>query len=110
QALGNGVLMTFDAISLILMSFVLMMRTNPSLTLYALLPFPIIIFVSIFLSRMIGIRFRVVQEEFANLTDTVQENISGMRVIKAFVQEEKEIEHFKEANKKNMEAHMSMIK
>ncbi len=59
---------------------------------------------------MIGIRFRVVQEEFANLTDTVQENISGMRVIKAFVQEEKEIEHFKEANKKNMEAHMSMIK
>lgn len=110
QALGNGVLLALDAISLILMSFILMMRTNPSLTLFTLLPLPVMVIVSVFLARIIGMRFRRVQEEFANLTDKVQENISGQRVVKAFVQEKAEIENFRQANKKNMAAHMSMIR
>lgn len=110
QALGNGVLMAFDAISLIIMSFTLMLRTNRVLTLYALLPLPIMVFGSIFISRIIGARFRVVQEQFSNLTDKVQENISGIRVVKAFVQEKEEILQFKEANKKNFNAQMSMVR
>ncbi len=110
QALGNGVLLALDAISLILMSFILMMRTNPSLTLFSLLPLPVMVIASVFLARIIGMRFRRVQEEFANLTDKVQENISGQRVVKAFVQEKAEIENFRQANKKNMSAHMSMIR
>lgn len=110
QALGNGVLLTFDAISLIAMSFILMLRTNPSLTIYSLLPLPIMVFVSVFLSRIIGARFRIVQEEFANLTGKVQENISGMRVVKAFVQEKAEIENFRTANKKNFQAQMAMVR
>ncbi len=110
QALGNGILLTFDAISLIVMSFFLMLKTNPSLTIYSLLPLPIMVFVSVFLSRIIGARFRVVQEEFANLTGKVQENISGMRVVKAFVQEKAEIENFRTANKKNLQAQMSMVR
>ena len=110
QALGNGVLLALDAISLILMSFILMMRTNPSLTLFSLLPLPVMVIASVFLARIIGMRFRRVQEEFANLTDKVQENISGQHVVKAFVQEKAEIENFRQANKKNMSAHMSMIR
>ncbi len=110
QALGNGVLLTFDAISLIAMSFILMLKTNPSLTIYSLLPLPIMVFVSVFLSRIIGARFRVVQEEFANLTGKVQENISGIRVVKAFGQEKAEIENFRTANKKNFQAQIAMVR
>ncbi|MDD2432042.1 MAG: ABC transporter ATP-binding protein [Firmicutes bacterium] len=110
QALGNGVLMAFDAVSLIIMSFFLMFKTHASLTVYALIPLPIMVVVSVFLSRMIGTRFRVVQEQFSNLTDKVQENISGMRVVKAFVQENSEIDKFAKANKKNFDAQMAMVR
>jgi len=110
QALGNGVLMAFDAVSLIFMSFFLMFRTHTQLTIYSLIPLPLMIIASIYLSKLIGTRFRRVQEQFSNLTDKVQENISGMRVVKAFVQENAEIERFAEVNKQNFDAQMSMVK
>ena len=92
------------------MSFFLMFRTHTQLTIYSLIPLPLMIIASIYLSKLIGTRFRRVQEQFSNLTDKVQENISGMRVVKAFVQENAEIERFAEVNKQNFDAQMSMVK
>ncbi len=60
---------------------------HPRLTLYALLPLPVAIFAVVVLSMRIRARSREAQEEFQRLSAHVQENINGMRVLKAFAQE-----------------------
>lgn len=60
---------------------------HPLLTLYSLLPIPLAILAVIILGRKIQSRARYAQEMFSKLSGHVQENINGMRVLKAFAQE-----------------------
>ena len=50
------------------------------------------------------------QEAFSFLSDKVQESISGIRVLKAFVQEKKDLEEFQKANENNMEKNLAVVK
>ena len=50
------------------------------------------------------------QEAFAKLSDEVQESVSAERVIKAFVQEEKQQEHFRKANQENMNVNLKLVR
>ncbi len=67
---------------------------NPRLTLLSLLPVPLAVAAIVLISRQIRIRFRRVQELFASLSGHVQENIMGMRVLKAFAQERSQKDDF----------------
>jgi ATP-binding cassette subfamily B protein len=69
-----------------------MIYIHPLLTLYAILPMPLITVITFRFSEMIHHRFEAVQKCFASLTERVRESISGIRVVKAYVQEEKERE------------------
>ena len=80
------------------------------LTLITLLPIPLVIAFMLLLGRRIQDRFRAVQKTFGEISDRVQENISGIRVIKAFVQEEKEIERFEELNQKMMASNVALVR
>jgi len=60
---------------------------HPQLTVYALLPIPFAIAAVVFLSAKIRVRSRESQEIFQKMSGHVQENINGMRVLKAFAQE-----------------------
>ncbi len=111
MALGRGVTLIIDTFFTLILSIIIMAKTvNLKLTLVAFLPFPILIFIIISFGRVINKKFRKVQESFAKLTQKVQENISGIRVIKAFVQEKEEIENFKIINKKNYDVNMDLVK
>ena len=50
------------------------------------------------------------QEAFSLLSDKVQESISGIRVLKTFVQEKKDLEEFQKANENNMEKNLAVVK
>lgn len=110
-ALGRGVNLIIDTFFLMLLSIAAMGKTiNMKLTIMAFLPIPILIVVVAKFGVVINNRFKKVQESFASLTEKVQENIAGIRVIKTFVQEKEEIENFKIINEKNYETNIQLVK
>lgn len=93
---GMGVLTLFDSVvtgSFVVFSMVMFISWK--LTLITLLPMPIMAWVSSYYGTLLHDRFFKAQEAFGDLNDKVQENISGVRVVKAFGQEEAEIESFR---------------
>ncbi len=89
---GFGFVMASDTLFLSVASFLLMIQINPKLTLLSILPLPIMTVFIIFMGKRIHVAFKRVQTSFADLSGMVQENISGIRVVKAFVQEESEVD------------------
>ena len=83
---------------------------NRDLTLYALGPVPIAIFVIVLVGKQIRGRFRKVQEAFAVISDKVQENISGIRVIKAFAQEKEEVDNFLKCSRQRVDTQMELTR
>lgn len=83
---------------------------NIKLTALALLPIPFIVFFMIKIGHLVQKRFKIVQECFASISDRVQENIYGIRVIKSYVQEESETENFSKLNDNMMQSNLDMIK
>ncbi len=111
MAMGRGVTLIIDTFFLLIFSSVIMAKTiNFHLTLLVFLPFPILIFIVITFGKIINKKFMKVQQSFGKLMGKVQENISGIRVIKSFVQESEEIENFKVINEKNYEINMELVK
>lgn len=101
QLLGMTVITTFDAtVQLALVLFNMIREINWRLTLVALLPMALIIVGDVFFGKAMHRRFLEKQEAFSALTDQTQEAISGIRVIKAFVQERKELYAFARASQK----------
>jgi ATP-binding cassette subfamily B multidrug efflux pump len=83
---------------------------NWALTLIALLPVPVVVIVMLNIGKLVQKRFRKVQENFAAISDRVQENIYGIRVIKSFVQEDAEVENFEILSDRMLESNIDMIR
>ena len=95
QLLGMTVITAFDAtVMLVLVLWSMINFVSPKLTAVAIIPMLVIAVGDVFYGRIMHKRFRAKQEAFSQLTDQVQETISGIRVIKAFVQERKELYAF----------------
>ena len=79
--------MFFDAIVLTMATIIIMLTINVKLTILSLLPLPFVALASQRFGKRIHKKFTKVQSCFSKLTDIVQENFSGIRIVKAFVQE-----------------------
>ena len=110
NSMGPGVIMFFDAIVLTIATIVIMLTISVPLTILSLLPLPFVALVSQKFGKKIHRKFGKVQRCFSRLTDLIQENFSGIRIVKSFVQEEKEYEKFSKENDKNFEANMEFVK
>jgi len=111
MALGPGVVMMTDAIFMTGIAITMMATTTDlRLTFFALAPMPFLAYAIGKFGKKINTRFKSVQEAFSGLTDTVQENFAGIRVIKSFVQEEAEIEKFSDKNMFLFNKNMSLVK
>lgn len=110
MALGQGVIMFCDAVVLTIATLIIMLSINTKLTLISLIPLPFVAIISRRFGRSIHKKFTRVQSCFSKLTDVVQENFSGIRIVKSFVQEEKEYEKFLEENQNNLNANMDFIR
>ncbi len=101
QLLGMTIITAFDAtVQLFLVLFNMVTRIDARLTAVSLLPMLLIIVGDVFFGKAMHRRFLEKQEAFSSLTDQTQEAISGIRVIKAFVQERKELYAFAKASLK----------
>ena len=96
---GLGLLILVDCVVIIVSCVGLMLWINPSLTLVALLPLPVLSILFYKFIPEIGYRHEAVQAHLSRITSHVQENLAGIRVLHAFVQEEIEKEKFDELNR-----------
>jgi ATP-binding cassette subfamily B multidrug efflux pump len=87
MAVGMGMVALTDAVVLGLAAIGFMLYINVTLTVFALLPMPIIVVLARVLSRRMHSLYREVQACFAQLTEVVRERISGIRVVKAYNRE-----------------------
>ncbi|HCL01350.1 MAG TPA: ABC transporter ATP-binding protein, partial [Lachnoclostridium phytofermentans] len=111
MALGPAVVTTFDAITMTIMVVVKMVfYVDLRLTLLACIPMIFIMIGGIYFGSKVEKRYTKKQEAFSEMTDEVQESISGVRVVKAFVQEEKEIVSFSKTNLNNKKANLQVVK
>ena len=107
--LSHGFRMFLSAILGFSFSMVAMCLYDWELTLYALLPMPIMTVILRFVGSRVRRRYRMVQEQFAAISTCLQENLSGMRVVKAFARRLGEIDHFTQLNDEYVERSRSLI-
>jgi ATP-binding cassette subfamily B multidrug efflux pump len=110
MSLAMGVVFMVDTIILGTLTLFFMIYIDPVLTLYSVLPMPLITVMTLLFSRMIHDRFEQVQRSFSFLTERVREAISGIRVIKAYVQEEQEREKLSRLSEDYVSKNMSVTK
>ncbi len=111
MALGPAVICVFDAtIMAVMVIFQMMYYVNVRLTLIALIPMILICIGDLYYGGIIHKRYLERQEAVSDLTDFVQESISGVRVIKAFVQERPQMRAFARANSHAMEKNLRVAK
>lgn len=111
MSVGPAVITAFDAIMMTIMVLVKMvLHVNLNLTLLAVVPMLFILAGGIYYGNAIERRYDEKQKAFSEMTDEVQESISGIRVIKAFVQERQELKSFAKANKNNKDKNMRLVR
>ena len=98
MVLSSAVMYTADATVFFGFALLLMLRIDASLTLVALLPYPILAIFIRQLGRRLHVHYEGIQEAFSVLNTKVQENLSGVRVVKAYTLEQSEVAHFQELN------------
>ncbi|MGA2667324.1 MAG: ABC transporter ATP-binding protein [Ignavibacteria bacterium] len=104
--LGPGIMYSAETIINFLMAISLMMSLNLQLTIVSVIPIPLISYFVYRVGKSINYKFEKVQTQFSDMTTRAQENLSGIKVIKAYVREKSEINSFAEESldyqKKNM--------
>ena len=110
MAMSMGVVFLVDTIILGVLTIFFMIYIHPELTLFAVLPMPLITLITLFFSRSIHHRFETVQKAFASLTERVREAIAGIRVIKAYVLEEREGEKLSHLSQDYIRKNLDVVK
>ena len=90
MAIGMGMVALTDAVILGSAAIGFMLYINRTLTLFALIPMPFIVFGARFFSRKMHRLYGAVQESFSELTESVREQFAGIQVIKAYTREKEE--------------------
>jgi ATP-binding cassette subfamily B protein len=108
--IGPAVMYSIDTSVRLIMVLILMLSLNTSLTIYALLPLPLLSILVYKVGKLIHSKFTVIQEKFSQLTTIAQENFSGIRVIKSYVREESEMKRYAEQSKDYLKKNMNLVK
>jgi ATP-binding cassette, subfamily B, multidrug efflux pump len=110
SVLGPGIMYSMNTVTLVIIGTSVLLRLNWQLTLLAYIPLALVSVTVKKFGRQIHDRFESIQEQFSNLTTKVQENLSGIRVVKTFAREESEIEDFRKLNVDYVQRNVSLIR
>ncbi|HCK14720.1 TPA: ABC transporter ATP-binding protein [Candidatus Poribacteria bacterium] len=98
RLLGFAIIYIADATVFFGFALVIMLRIDVTLTMLALIPYPILAVLVQFISKSLHNNFERIQEGFSKMNTKVQENLSGVRVVRAYTLEQSEIEEFDRQN------------
>jgi ATP-binding cassette subfamily B protein len=110
QIVGPMILYSFQAIFAVAIALPILLRINVRLTLLLLVTMPLVSLTAKILGRQIHVRFEKIQEYFSHITARAQENLSGVRVVRAYAQESAEIEEFQKLNREYARQNLSLVK
>src|SRR5450432_1496503 len=110
MVLGPGIMYSATTLVTMVMAIILMFKLSPSLTLWVLLPVPVVALVVRHFGKVIHDLYEKIQAALAALSVKVQENLSGVRVIRAYAQEEAQIHAFDEPNREYVARNVKLIR
>jgi len=110
EFLGPGIMYSLNTFFRLVFALVAMISISPKLTLFALLPAPILSYSVYKIGSSMQKRSKSIQESYAAITNLVQENLSGIRVVKSYTRESFEIERFATLNKEYYRKNLSLGK
>jgi ATP-binding cassette subfamily B protein len=108
--IGPGIMYFCSTAVALTLAISLMIKISLKLTLLALIPLPVITVLVFFLGREINKRYSLIQKQYSDLTARAQESFSGIRVVKAYVQEKSEIDDFAGLSQEYVDKNMSMVR
>jgi len=108
MAVGPAIMYLTNTIAGGAFALAFMLRISPRLTLIAALPMALLPVLGILFGRRIHARFEAVQAHFSDLTTLTQENLAGVRIVRAFRQEEAEVARFAKLNEEYLEKNMRL--
>ena len=108
--LGPAVMYLANLLSTIALVIASMIAVSPTLTLYTLLPLPILALSIYYVSSQIHRRSTLIQQQLSKLTSVAQEVFSGIRVVKSYVREEQQVNHFARESDRYKDMSMDLAK
>ena len=110
QIVGPMILYTFQAVFALAITLPILFNISVKLTLLMLIPLPLVSLTVKFLGQQIHVRFEKIQEFFSDITARAQENLSGVRVVRAYAREETEIAEFERLNEEYATRNLQLVK
>ena len=110
QIVGPMILYSFQAIFAFAIVLPILLNISVKLTLLLLIPMPLVSLTVKILGEQIHKRFEKIQEFFSDITARTQENLSGVRVVRAYAQEDSEIEEFQKLNREYAAQNIRLVK
>ncbi len=110
QIVGPMILYSFQAVFALAIALPIMLNISVKLTLLLMIPLPLVTITVKILGERIHKRFEKIQEYFSDITARAQENLTGVRVIRAYAQEDAEIEQFQVLNREYAEQNLRLVK
>ncbi|HVP39261.1 MAG TPA: ABC transporter ATP-binding protein [Candidatus Saccharimonadales bacterium] len=107
---GPGVMQSLQTLVTFATGVFLMLRISPKLTLLALIPLPLLSVVMARVGGTIHNRFEEIQAHLGRMSTKVQENLAGVRVVKAYVRERDEIAAFERLNAEYVQRNLRLIR
>ena len=109
MVLGPGIMYTATTIATSVVALYFMVKLSPSLTLWVLLPVPVVVFAVYYFGRIIHRLSERIQAALGVLSTRAQENLTGVRVVRAYAQEKPEIALFDKANRDYVDRNIQLI-
>ena len=110
QLAGPLIMYTLQTVFVVLVVLPLMIRISWWLTLLLFVTMPLVSLTVKFFGQQVHMRFEKIQEFFAHITARAQENFTGVRVVRAYAQEDAEIASFSELNREYAERNLSLVR
>jgi len=108
--LGPGIMYSINTFFRLFFAILAMAAISPQLTILALLPAPLLSYAVYSIGKSIQKKTKSIQESYADITNLVQENISGIRVVKSYTREDPEAERFRKLNETYYHRNIALAK
>ncbi len=110
MVLGPGIMYSFNTISMTVLTIGILLQIDARLACLSLIPLLLVSYSATYFGRKIHQRFEKIQEQFSTITTLAQENVSGIRVVKAYGQERASVRRFQEANQEYVKRSLALVR
>lgn len=110
QVVGPAIMYLVNTTAVSLFALALMIWISPTLTAFAMIPMILMPVAVVWFGRKIHARFERIQEQFSNLSNFAQENLAGIRIVKAYAREDDQTRRFSDHSREYMERNLDLAK